>query len=227
MSTRCHAQPAALARAFLRSPHSPVRYHYYYARTKLATDPVYAATLNTLAGSPSPVLDLGCGIGLLLHAMRNAGLDMAYTGVDLDPDKIRMAELGLANSGHGNAGFAVRDVSIDPPQHRGNVAILDVLQYLDRPAQETLLAQCAAMLGANDRLIIRSGLREDNARSRITRIADFFAHRVGWMEAAPRHFPTRDWFMDVLGRLRLAVEIRPLHGRLGLNNWLIVARPAN
>lgn len=219
------AQPAALARVYLNSPFSAERHHYYYARSKLATDPVYAATLDALADSREPVLDLGCGIGLLLHALRNAGLDMPYVGVDLDAAKIRMAERGLRNAGHADASFAVRDIGRVPLAHRGNVALLDVLQYLDRAGQEALLAQCAAMLGQHGRLVIRSGLREDSARSRITRIADFFAHRVGWMVAAPRHFPTREWFEQVLGQLQLQVSIRPLHGRLGLNNWLIVARP--
>lgn len=213
-----------IAKVFLTSPLSPVRYHYYYARSKLATDPVYAATLDALRGSKAPVLDLGCGIGLLLHALRADGQAMPYFGVDLDPGKIAKAELGLRNSGIVGARFAVRDIGKESTAHTGTVTILDVLQYLDQAQQEALLKQCAGMLGDHGMLVIRSGLREDNARSRITRIADFFAHRAGWMVAAPKHFPTRAGFEQTLQALGLQVEFRPLHGKLGFNNWLILAR---
>lgn len=224
MST-LHVPTRDIAKVFLTSPYSLVRYHYYYARSKLATDPVYAATLDALRGSHAPVLDLGCGIGLLLHALRADGQAMPYFGVDLDPGKIAKAELGLENSRIRDARFAVRDIGKEPTAHRGTVAILDVLQYLDREGQQALLAQCASMLGDDGMLVIRSGLREDTARSRITRIADFFAHRAGWMVAAPKHFPTREGFEQTLQGLGLQVEMRPLHGKLGLNNWLILARP--
>lgn len=218
----------AIARQFLPAERDAWnRYHYYYARSKLATDPVYLATIDALRDSRAPVLDLGCGIGLLLHALRAAGLEMPYHGVDLDPDKIHQARLGLQRSGLGAARFDVRDIAREPTPHRGTVAILDVLQYLDREGQEALLAQCAAMLEDDAALVIRSGLREDTARSRITRIADFFAHKVGWMVAEPRHFPTREWFETRLQALGLQVRIQPLHGKLGLNNWLIVARRAD
>jgi hypothetical protein len=41
-----------------------------YVRGKLRHDPIYAAGLELLKDSPRPVLDVGCGIGLLACWLR-------------------------------------------------------------------------------------------------------------------------------------------------------------
>lgn len=215
---------AELARRFLPSRFSPDRYHYYYARSKLATDPVYGGVLQALDGCDAPLLDLGCGIGLLAHYLRAAGRSMSYVGVDVDAGKIRVAERGLRNAPLPDVSFAVRHVGRDAFTHRGSVAILDVLQYLPADAQAHLLRTVAAMLTEDGRLVIRSGLRDDSARSRFTRFADWFARASGWMETRPEHFPTREQFETTLYGLGLKTDIRPFRGNTPFNNWLIVAR---
>src|SRR5690606_39767259 len=45
---------------------------------KLSTDPLYPGVLRALRGSHAPVLDLGCGLGLLAHALRQDGQEMPY-----------------------------------------------------------------------------------------------------------------------------------------------------
>lgn len=218
------ASAATIAQRFLPSPHSFDRYHYYYARAKLATDPVYAGVLEALAGCDAPLLDLGCGIGLLAHHLRAAGRTMPYTGVDVDAGKIRVAERGLRNAGLHEVRFAVRDIGRDAFEHHGSVAILDVLQYLSADAQRHLLGTVAGMLAPGARLVIRSGLRDDSARSRLTRSADWFARLSGWMDTRPEHFPTREQFQTTLGELGLQADIRPFRGNTPFNNWLIVAQ---
>ena len=215
---------AALARRFLPSRWSPDRYHYYYARSKLATDPVYGGVLQAQDGCDAPLLALGCGIGLLAHYLRAAGRSMPYVGVDVDAGKIAVAERGLRNQPLEDVRFAVRDVGRDAFEHHGSVAILDVLQYLSADAQTQLLTTVAAMLTPGARLVIRSGLRDDSARSRFTRFADWFARASGWMETRPDHFPTREQFETILTGLGLATDIRPFRGNTPFNNWLIVAR---
>ncbi|HBK47306.1 MAG TPA: SAM-dependent methyltransferase, partial [Xanthomonadaceae bacterium] len=59
------AQARAIARAFLPERRLGNRYDYYYARSKLRTDPLYPGALAALRGTGAPVLDLGCGLGLL------------------------------------------------------------------------------------------------------------------------------------------------------------------
>lgn len=217
------AETRAIARAFLDPARPFDRYLYYYAAGKLGSDPVYRGTLDALAGSDAPVLDVGCGIGLLLHALRGAGRAIGYHGIDLDADKIERARQAAARAGLEDARFEAVDIGAGLPAHHGSVAILDVLQYLPMEAQEDVLAACTRMLAPGARLVIRTGLRDEGARSRFTRIADFFGHHAGWMKATPKHFPTRAWFETQLAAAGLQAEFTPLHGNTPFNNWLIVA----
>ena len=182
-----------IARAFLPPRFYGNRYDYYYTLTKLRTDPLYPGVLEALRGTTAPVLDLGCGLGLLLHALRLDGQSMPWHGVDIDADKIRRGRAIAERTGLADgARFEVVDLAQGWPPHRGSVAILDVLQYLDAAAQSALLDDTAAMLTPGAKLVIRSGLRDDTGRSRTTRITDRLAHLAGWMQEIPKRYPTRD-----------------------------------
>ena len=213
--------PAAadIARAFL-----PHRYHYWYARSKLASDPLYGGVRQALAGCRNPLLDLGCGIGLLAHAVPGLGSEIDYVGVDNDADKIASARSAAQRAGLLRARFEVVDLATQfPADHRGSVTILDMLQFLTPAARTALLTRVAACLAPDGRLVIRSGLADGNWRSRVTRGADHLACGLGWMNAAPRTYPTRAGLAAELAALGLDSDIRPLWGRTPFNNWLVRA----
>ena len=214
---------AAIADAFVEPRWPPRRYHYYYVRGKLASDPLYPGVVAALRGCDAPLLDLGCGIGLLAHALRADGQAMRYAGVDFDAGKIAVANTAAARAKLDDVAFATCDLLRQCPPHRGSVALLDVLQYLPDAAQERVLDDAIAMLEPGARLVIRSGLHDDNARGRTTRMVDRLANAIGWMRSAPLRYPTRDWFERKLADAGLAADFRPLHGRTPFNNWLIVA----
>jgi SAM-dependent methyltransferase len=213
----------AIARAFLPSRLSFARYHYYYARAKLASDPLYPGVVAALRGSDAPLLDLGCGIGLLAHALRADGQALRYAGVDFDAGKIALANTAAQRARLSDVAFATCDLMRERPWHRGSVAVLDVLQYLPGDAQERLLDDAIAMLEPGSRLVIRSGLHDTNARGRVTLAVDRIANGIGWMRSGPLGYPTRDWFERRLSDAGLAAGFRPLHGRTPFNNWLVVA----
>ncbi|MFT3897727.1 MAG: class I SAM-dependent methyltransferase [Thermomonas sp.] len=213
----------AIADAFVEPRWPPRRYHYYYVRGKLASDPLYPGAVEALRGSNAPLLDLGCGIGLLAHALRADGQAMAYAGADFDAGKIAIANTAARRANLVDVSFATCDLIRASPAHRGSVALLDVLQYLPGDAQERVLDDATAMLVPGSKLVIRSGLRDDSARSHATGFADRMANAIGWMRSAPVVYPTRDWFERRLADAGLAAEFRPLHGRTPFNNWLIVA----
>lgn len=214
---------SAIADAFVEPRWPPRRYHYYYVRGKLASDPLYPGVVAALRGSDAPLLDLGCGIGLLAHALRADGQAMPYAGVDFDPGKIDIANNAAQRADLPGVAFATCDLVRERPSHRGSVALLDVLQYLPGDVQERLLDDAIAMLEPGSRLVIRSGLHDTNARGRITLAVDRIANGIGWMRSAPLRYPTRDWFERKLADAGLAAGFRPLHGRTPFNNWLIVA----
>src|SRR5690606_41357293 len=81
-----------IARAFRPERWFGDRTHYFYARAKLASDPLYPGIVEALRGSDAPLLDLGCGIGLLAHARRGAGLVVPYRGLGNDARTLARAE---------------------------------------------------------------------------------------------------------------------------------------
>lgn len=218
------SQARSIARAFLPRHVLGNRYDYYYTLSKLRSDPLYPGVLEALRGSTRPVLDLGCGLGLLVHALRLDGQALPYRGVDIDADKIRRGRAIAERQGFDDAAFEVLDLARGLPAHAGSVAILDVLQYLDADAQRGLLDQVVAMLTPGARLVIRSGLGDDSRRGRTTRITDRLAHVFGWMQELPKHYPTREGLLAQLRASGLEPDFRPLYGDTPFNNWLIVAR---
>jgi 2-polyprenyl-3-methyl-5-hydroxy-6-metoxy-1,4-benzoquinol methylase len=220
------ADARQIAAAFL--PQHPLgsRYDYYYTQGKLRSDPLYPGALAALRGSAAPLLDLGCGLGLLAHTLRFDGQTMAYRGVDNDAAKIARACRAAQTRGLADSQFEVIDLAVALPVHRGSVAMLDVLQYLDADAQRTLLTNAAAMLAPDGLLVIRSAIADDSGRARTSRLTDRLANWIGWMKFRPRSWPTRDGLHATLASAGLQTAFAPLYGNTPFNNWLIVARPA-
>lgn len=222
-----HAFPAdaakAIAGAFAPTRPWGNRWDYYYTLGKLRSDPLYPGVLQALRGSTAPVLDMGCGLGLLAHALRHDGQQLPYRGVDNDAAKIQRATKVAARAGLDASTFEVMDLATTLPSHRGSVAILDVLQYLPDEAQQALLRSVAAMLGDDGRLVMRMALADHTRRGRISRIGDRAANLIGWMQSRPRHYPDAESLRCLLQQCGLTVSLTPLYGNTPFNNWLLVA----
>jgi len=202
----------------------PSRYHYWYALSKLATDPIYAAVRTVFTQTRAAVLDVGCGIGLLPQCLRASGLDIEYRGLDVDAVKIGIARAAASKSGLQQARFDVGDLTKEFPEHRGSVALLDVLQYFEADVRNELLDKAARCISPDGRLIIRAGLNDRSWRAAITRGADKVGHLTRWMGTPPRSQPSRDDLATLLGARGLSCEFQPLSGNTPFNNWLVVAR---
>ena len=202
----------------------PDRYRYWYSLSKLAFDPLYDSVPAAFGDDQAPVLDLGCGIGLLLHCLRASGRQLPYIGVDTDMVKIDAARAASMRSGHGNAKFQVCDLSVQFPDHQGSVALLDVLQYLPPQQQGALISQAAQCVSKDGRLVIRTGLADNSWRSAMTRATDRFGHLIGWMKTSFKAQPSANDLAEVLRRHGLKADFTPLWGRTPFNNWLVVAR---
>lgn len=204
----------------------PSRWHYYYARSKLATDPLYAAVADVLDGTGAPLLDLGCGVGLLAQYCRARGVDLPYHGVDNDSAKIELARIAATRAALTHCHFDTLDLARGMPPHQGSVVILDVLQFLSPERMATLIAQAAACITDSGRLVIRTGMQDTGWRTRVTKAADWFARAIRWMNAAPRAYPTRAFLLEQLAAHGLKADFSPLWGNTPFNNWLVVARRA-
>ena len=202
----------------------PSRYHYWYVRSKLAMDPLYAAALRVFSQNRAPLLDVGCGIGLLPLCL-NAQVDgLNYLGVDIDAGKIDIARSATMHAGVKGVRFEVADLTLGFPSHSGSVAILDVVQYLAPAARDELLAAAARRVAPEGVLVMRVGLDDQSWRAAITRMADRLGHSARWMSTAPQGQPTRRGLAEILSRQGLRCEFTSLSGRLPFNNWLVVGR---
>lgn len=199
----------------------PGRWDRHYVASKLRMDPMYEMIAEQLRESPLPLLDLGCGLGLLAFYLRGAGIEIPVRGIDYDSRKIQVANRVVDAMSGANLEFAHHDARSGLPDHHGNVSILDILQFFTPAEQETLLTLAAARVAPGGKLIIRSGLRDDSWRFRATVAGDFLAKATFWMKAAPVHYPTASDFERILspsGRVRIS----PLWGGTPFNNHLIV-----
>ncbi|MEO6800655.1 MAG: class I SAM-dependent methyltransferase [Rhodanobacter sp.] len=198
--------------------------HRWYVRAKLASDPVYAASSALLAGSTLPLLDIGCGIGLLGQYLHTHGHHAPYLGLDRDARKIAAAQRAAQRAGLATVvDFRCADAH-DLPSAQGNVALLDVLHYLPRASQLRLLQQAARHLAPQGCLIIRNVLREANWRFHATRAEEFFLQASGWIPGGAQHYPDTDEVRRPLEAAGLAVRIKSLRGRTPFNSYLMVAQ---
>jgi len=194
-----------------------------YVRGKLAGDPAYAATAALVAGTPLPLLDIGCGIGLLGHYLHAQGHAQPYHGLDHDPRKIAAGQLAAQRAGLDATMHLQQADAAELPPLQGHVALLDVLHYLPAARQTALLKTAARHLAPQGQLIIRNVLREPNWRFRVTRIEEFFLRASGWIPGGAQHYPDIDELRRPLEDAGLQVRAKPLYGRTPFNSYLLVA----
>lgn len=218
-----YAQAKAIAAAYLPARRFGGRGNYHYARIKLASDPLYPGICEALRETSAPLLDLGCGLGLLAHALRADGNPLAYRGCDNDIRKITAAQRAAQCRQLQSVAFEATNLIRVMPGHRGSVTILDVLQFIAPGAQDNTLDAAIAMLTPGARLVIRTGLDDGSRRARITRAVDRLSRRLGWMNAGPGRYPKIEDLRAKFEANGLQSEFTPLYGHTPFNNWRVVA----
>jgi SAM-dependent methyltransferase len=183
-----------------------------WARGKLGGDPAFAAILaRGLLSGRSRILDLGCGQGLLaawLLAARACHASEAprawphgwpqppwvrqYIGVEINPREVARARRAFALDPGAEVQIVHADIRDVDYGTADAVVILDVLHYLDYPAQERVLQRVRGALGRGGLLLLRVGDAGGGARFAFSKAVD---HTV----ALVRH-----------GRW-VRIECRPLH----------------
>lgn len=200
------------------------RFFRQYARLKLRSDPVYAAVYLRLRESPLPILDIGCGLGLLAFDLVSRGIESPILGIDADSRKVDAAR-GVAIGRTGQVTFMTGDAR-SPAEFHGNVVLLDVLHYFEEVEQRELLTRVAGFVPPGGLLIVRECIRDESWRFRITRIEETFARAIGWLAVSKLRFPSLETITGPLGEKGFRCEIEPMWGRTPFNNYLLVfSRP--
>lgn len=186
-----------------------------YARGKIARDPAYAAAFHALPDAP--VLDLGCGAGVLAFYLRERGFTAPILGIDHDVKKIAAARLAAAR--YADLEFRTGDARA-PVDFRGSTVMLDLLHYFAEAEQLDILRAAAARTPPGGAVVIRDALRDGSWRYRATYAQESFSRVIGWLRAERLHFPTRALIESAFAGF--AAEVTPLWGRTPFNNYLFV-----
>jgi 2-polyprenyl-3-methyl-5-hydroxy-6-metoxy-1,4-benzoquinol methylase len=193
-----------------------------YVRSKLRSDRIYPAAYDLLGRSAEPILDVGCGVGLLGFYLRERACRQPILGLDLDTRKIRYGAT-IAAGRYRDIELRFQNIEAQLPDFRGNVALFDVLHYLPQRAQGALLARLAERVAPGGVLIIRDALREMRPRYWTTWLAEKFAQTISWNVDTALHFPSRRSIDDVFDA-EFQRESRPLWGASPFNNHIFIFR---
>ena len=193
-----------------------------YARRKLRSDPIYPTAFELLRESRQPLVDVGCGVGLLAFYLRERNFLPPIRGLDSDRRKIERAN-AVAAGAYRDLDFIEQDVSHSIPPS-GNIVLVDLLHYLSPNDQARLLDRLARRVAPGGILIIRDCPRAGTTRFWLTHLAERFAQITTWNMKAALHFPTREKIFAAFPENQFSCTVAPLWGRTPFNNHLFVFR---
>jgi 2-polyprenyl-3-methyl-5-hydroxy-6-metoxy-1,4-benzoquinol methylase len=194
-----------------------------YVRGKLRRDRIYQAAYELLRTSAAPILDVGCGVGLLAFYLRERACRQPVLGLDIDARKILHGSK-IAAGHYREVDLRVHDVGKTIPDFAGNVILFDVLHYLPSARQKALLGHLAECVEPGGVLIIRDCPRETRPRYWITWLAEKFAQAISWNVDTALHFPSRSSIDKVFDVAEFDRESRPLWGASPFNNHIFIFR---
>ncbi|MFL6543143.1 MAG: class I SAM-dependent methyltransferase [Chthoniobacterales bacterium] len=195
-----------------------------YVGRKLRTDPVFSAAFELFARSDAPIIDLGCGVGLLAAYLRERNCQHPIIGIDRDGRKISLAREMAAHANYRDVEFREGDLTAIEAEGKANVALVDVLHYLPAAQQRSLLrtvAQCVSLGGI---VAIREAPQATTIRFLLTYAGERMSQAISWNVAAPLQFPTAMTICDSFRADDYEAEKRPLWGRTPFNNHLFIFR---
>ncbi len=221
-------RPPRLDRRLLDAATEPYRasgrFAYHFARGKLGRDPAFGAIVHGDWIPPgSKVLDLGCGQGLLASLLLAANRGCEVHGIELMPDDVDRARAALGDA----ARIELGDIREAAFGHPDVAVILDVLHYIDRAAQESVLRRLREALSPGGLLLLRVGDAAAGWPFRLSNWVDravFLARGHGSVRLHCR--PLADWKASLQA---LGFEVRAIalsHGTPFANVMLEARVPA-
>lgn len=198
------------------------RHLHGYAKGKITWDPAYPAVADLLRQSCNPLLDIGCGMGLLAAYLRESGCQQRILGIEPDTSKVRIAEAHVQPAYPGLE-FRVGDARF-LPEFSGDVVMLDVLHYMPSDVQRSVLEQIGARICQGGRALIRTTFRDRSWRYRVTLIEEAFVRVSGWIRGGKCRFPSREEVTSPFAGAEWDITVKPMWGRTPFNSHLVEVR---
>jgi SAM-dependent methyltransferase len=217
------------------------RFAWHFARGKLGTDPVFTALLaQGLLSGRARLLDLGCGQGLLaawlLAAQRLASAPgwppqwpeppslQFYRGIEINPRDASRARAAFVGESPTALQIVQGDICVDDYGTADAVVILDVLHYLDHPAQQAVIERARAALAPQGLLLLRVSDAAAGLCSAFSSAVDgavALARRGRWPQLSYRALD--DW-QALLARAGFGSRRLPMSAGTPFKNVLFVAQ---
>ena len=195
------------------------RFLHGYCKGKATWDPAYPAVAEILKNSGHPLLDIGCGVGLLAAYLRESGCGQRILGIEPDATKVQIATEQVA-TGYPLLEFQVGDAR-DLPDFSGDIVMLDVLHYMPEDVQRSVLEQIAACILPGGRALIRTTFRDRSWRYYATLAEEVFVRISGWIRGGTCHFPTQAEVTNPFHGPEWNVSVIPMWGRTPFNSHLV------
>jgi 2-polyprenyl-3-methyl-5-hydroxy-6-metoxy-1,4-benzoquinol methylase len=190
--------------------------------SKLRRDPIFAVAYELFRGSDAPILDIGCGVGLLAFYLRERGFRAPILGLDVDGRKTeRGNRIALR---YVDVDLRCVDVQESIPAFSGNITMVDMLHYLPPLEQIELLSRLTDCVAPGGLLVIRQCPRDNSARFWVTWIVEKLGQAITWNLDTAISFPSRERIAETFHEDHFEHESRPLWGGLPFNNQLFVFR---
>lgn len=219
------------------------RFAWHFAQGKLGRDPVFKGMLerNLLPhgndGEGIRVLDIGCGQGLLSSWLLSAQSQHAtgewpatwpappaiahVHGIELMPRDVDRARAALYKDS-ARATFEVGNMCTANFPASDAVVILDVLHYVDFPAQDDVLRRVHACLQENGVLLLRVGDAAGGLPFKISNWVDNVVTSIRGHKTLPTFCRTiADWQRDITA-LGFSVKAIPMNEGTPFANILLV-----
>ena len=198
------------------------RFLRHYVARKIRSDPAYPAVYESVRASKEPLLDVGCGVGLLGFYLRERGFRNPIIGLDRDARKIGAAR--QMASAYPEVELRTQNLPDRLPEFSGTIAMLDVLHYLSPVDQNKLLFRLAEQVVPGAVLLLRDCPCDGGMRYAATFLAEKFAQLISWNVSTPLHFPSRESLLLNFSPNEFTRDVRPLWGATPFNNHLFTFR---
>jgi 2-polyprenyl-3-methyl-5-hydroxy-6-metoxy-1,4-benzoquinol methylase len=132
---------------------------------------------DSLIPNNARIYDLGCGYGFLSCFLHLRSEEREIIGIDYDSDKVNIAQNYFMFKNLQNLKFSNQNI-LDAQLENPDVILLnDVLHYLDKKSQSSVLINCFKNLNENGIILIREGEKE-NKQHIFTKFTELLSTKI-------------------------------------------------